>query len=595
MRIYTFLWVAIAMLCREGLAEEPLDRWLLQKVQKDEQLLIKALSQTDDHSLELLKDARSFVPFFYEAPAKYTFESAEQKAKFDDWVAKGSREDFLPGGYIYRLRFAKGPSLYATSAGDWDGTTWHRLPMGRGIVVEPTQVWNSSEDDELLVTLIAEASPRLLVYDQYGQIKSEKVFDSHAPDLDQQVRAAQQSYQENGSPILEMLSLAEYLKNPYTQWRRLELSGQFNLRNQQQREVERSILKDEQRLTRHVLVQALEALILFATEGLFFETSSSDTLTTYDLRCKQGDSVKTIWSTKLPFIKGGKPSHYCGLLQWQRSGQGMLVLVSYTELWGGVLLQFGPNGELMAEIGVGSKWLRPDLFGHIKFEPPDKIKFLKGGDVVVDEYSIKKGALCDKDGKPIQRKVENTKFFGRTASGGAGDVSRKIPNSTYPHRYALDPSKVSLSSLASEDLFFDVSDSATVTTYDLRLKKNNTVKTIWSGQIPLVNGARPAVWYSSVTWRKNDQGMLALVNYDNFQGKLLLFGPKDELIAEMNVGMEWLRSDRFGTVMLEPPDRIKFVGSKGETLNEYLIKDGGLYYKSGLPYERNPQAVPPEN
>lgn len=342
MRIYTFLWVALTMLCRGGLAEEPLDRWLLEKVQKDEQLLINSLSQTHGHSLELLNAARFYEPFFYEVPAKYTFESAEQKAKFDAWLAKGSGEDFLPGGYIYRLRFAKALPLYATSAGDWDGTTWHRIPMSRGIVVDPTQVWNSSEDDELLVTLIAGASPRLLVYDQYGQIKSEKVFDSHGADLEQQVRAAQQPYQENGSPILEMLSLAEYLKNPDTQWRRLDLSEKFNLRNQQQREVERSILRNEQRLTRHLLVQALEASILFATEGLFFETSSSDILTTYDLRWKQGDSIKTIWSTKLAFIKGGKPSHYCGLAQWQRSEQGMLVLVSYTELWGGFCCNLTP-------------------------------------------------------------------------------------------------------------------------------------------------------------------------------------------------------------------------------------------------------------
>lgn len=55
---------------------------------------------------------------------------------------------------------------------------------------------------------------------------------------------------------------------------------------------------------------------------------------------------------------------------------------------GGVLLQFDANDELIAEIGVGREWLRPDRFGDIKFEPPDKIKFLKDGGVIVDEYSI---------------------------------------------------------------------------------------------------------------------------------------------------------------------------------------------------------------
>ncbi|OYW70443.1 MAG: hypothetical protein B7Z37_30715 [Verrucomicrobia bacterium 12-59-8] len=40
---------------------ETLNQWLTEQVQRDEQLLVDALAQTGGHSLELLKDCRSFV------------------------------------------------------------------------------------------------------------------------------------------------------------------------------------------------------------------------------------------------------------------------------------------------------------------------------------------------------------------------------------------------------------------------------------------------------------------------------------------------------------------------------------------------------
>lgn len=47
---------------------EELDAWLLAQVQKDEQLLADALSQSDGHPLELPKDSLTYVPFLREPP-----------------------------------------------------------------------------------------------------------------------------------------------------------------------------------------------------------------------------------------------------------------------------------------------------------------------------------------------------------------------------------------------------------------------------------------------------------------------------------------------------------------------------------------------
>ena len=253
-----FSIVAMGM-CGWSRSAEPLNDWLLDQVAKDEQLLSNALSQTDGHSLELLKYARTYVPFFLEPPGNFNFDSQSQKAEFDAWLAKGNRKGFLPGGYIYQLRFADAPPLYATSAGDWDGTTWHSLSLGKDFVVEPARVWNGSENDYLYATMLSGVPPKIIVYDQRGEIMREEAFDVNASDFEQRVAAAEQTYAGKGSPILEMLSLAEYLENPDASWREADLSGQFNLRNQQQRDAERERLKSAPHLTRNAAIEALQS------------------------------------------------------------------------------------------------------------------------------------------------------------------------------------------------------------------------------------------------------------------------------------------------------------------------------------------------
>lgn len=245
-------------MCGWSRSAEPLSGWLLEQVQKDEQLLVDALSQTDGHSLELLKDSRTYVPFFLEAPGSHASDLAEYNPFFDAW-GNDKGHNFLPGGYIYRLRFAGASPLYATSAGNWDGTTWHSPSLGKDFVVEPARVWNGSENDYLYATMLAGVPPKIIVYDQRGEIMREEAFDVNAADFEQRVAAAEQTYAEKGSPILEMLSLAEYLENPDASWREADLSGQFNLRNQQQRDAERERLKSAPHLTRNAAIEALQS------------------------------------------------------------------------------------------------------------------------------------------------------------------------------------------------------------------------------------------------------------------------------------------------------------------------------------------------
>lgn len=252
-----FLAITLLVLQAGNVTAETLNKWLSGQVRAEEHLLADALSYTGGHSLDLLKDSRTYVPFFLEPPRNSAFVSAEQKASFDAWI-KDTPSSFLPGGYIFRLRFNSAPPLYATSAGEWSGNTWHSLVLAKDFTIESDRVWDGSGGDFLYATLLAGVPPRLIVYDQRGEIKREDVFDVSAPDLEQRVEATAKTYSRNRRPVLELLSLAEYLENPDTPWRAAETSGQFNLRNQEQRDEERKMLKFVKPLSRNAALEALQ-------------------------------------------------------------------------------------------------------------------------------------------------------------------------------------------------------------------------------------------------------------------------------------------------------------------------------------------------
>ncbi len=139
---------------------ETLNQWLAEQVQRDEQLLVDAIVQTGGHSLDMLKDAKTYVPFFLEAPEGAVFVSAKQKEAF-------------------------------------------------------------------------------------------------AADFEQRLQTAIAPYASSGNPVLEMISLAEYLRQPEAAWRVVDTTGQFNLRNQQQRADEQERLKQVGQLTRTTAVSGL--------------------------------------------------------------------------------------------------------------------------------------------------------------------------------------------------------------------------------------------------------------------------------------------------------------------------------------------------
>lgn len=238
---------------------ETLDEWLADQVRKDERLLADSISQVGGHSLALLKDARTYVPFFLEVPQNTKLASASQKNDFDAWT-ENSRSGFLPGGYIYRLSFNAAPPLYATSAGNWSGTVWHSLDLGKDLLIEERSVWGGADGDFLYATLLAGAKPRLLVYDEQGEIQRQEVFDASAGDFDQRLEAAVNPYSESNKPILEMISLSEYLNNRDAPWRPVDTSGQFNLRNQHQRPDEKDRLRQSGQLNRAATIDLLQAI-----------------------------------------------------------------------------------------------------------------------------------------------------------------------------------------------------------------------------------------------------------------------------------------------------------------------------------------------
>lgn len=237
---------------------ETLDEWLAEQVRKDEQLLADSVSQVGGHSLDLLEGSRLYVPFFLEAPKSIEFTSANQKTSFDAWM-ENIRAEFLPGGYIYRLSFNAAPPLYATSAGEWSGTVWRSLDLGKDITLDAEHAWSGTNANNLYATFLPGVRPRLLVYDQRGEIKQQEIFDSSSKDFEQRLDAALKPYSRNDKPVLEMISLAEYLNNRDASWRPVETSGQFNLRNQQQRPDEQAQLRQSGQLTRTATLGLLQS------------------------------------------------------------------------------------------------------------------------------------------------------------------------------------------------------------------------------------------------------------------------------------------------------------------------------------------------
>lgn len=253
MKLCVFFMVAVV---GSVSAAETLNQWLAGQVQRDEQLLVDALAQNDGSSIDLLKDSRTYVPFFLEEPKGAKFTSLAQKEAFEALMQDGG-QSFLAGGYVYRLKFKTAAPLYAMSAGEWNGSSWRSIALGKDILIEPSNAWEASNGEYLYATLVAGTLPRLISYDQSGEVAHQETFDATAADFEQRLKSAIAPYASSRKPDLEMISLAEYLKQPDAPWRAVDATGQFNLRNQHQRPDEQERLKQAGHLTRSAAVSGL--------------------------------------------------------------------------------------------------------------------------------------------------------------------------------------------------------------------------------------------------------------------------------------------------------------------------------------------------
>jgi hypothetical protein len=245
-----------------------LNDWISSEIATDERLMEDAFSQKDGLSLELLKFSKTYVPFFLEKPSSLGLATKVDDEVLFEALFERYKGRHHPGGYVYRLKFKAAPPLYAMSAGEWDGNAWHSLVLGKDLRVEASNIWESSNGDYLYVTLLSGPRPLLVSYNHRGEVAKKVTFDVSDNDFEQQLQAALAPYSSSGKPVLEMISLAEYLQQPNAIWRPLDVSGQFNLRNQHQRPDEQELLKQIKHLTRSAA----------------FSSLTTDTATTHQLK-----------------------------------------------------------------------------------------------------------------------------------------------------------------------------------------------------------------------------------------------------------------------------------------------------------------------
>lgn len=255
MKIIT-LFLAVCSICSTSLRAETLNNWILSKIQSDEQLWKDAISGAGGHELKLLESSKFYVPFFMELPSGVDSLTGRDATLFGDWKILEDKT-LLPGGYILRLRFKSVAPLYTMSAGNWESDAWHSIAIGKDVKIESTDTWEVSNGEYLYATLLAGVWPRLIIYDQNGEVARQESFDASAADFEKQLEAAIAPYSSSEKPVLEMISLAEYLQQPNPLWRAVDTSGQFNLRNQHQLADEQERLKQIRHLTRSAAVSAL--------------------------------------------------------------------------------------------------------------------------------------------------------------------------------------------------------------------------------------------------------------------------------------------------------------------------------------------------
>lgn len=89
-----------------------------------------------------------------------------------------------------------------------------------------------------------------MLFDRNGEVKEDHRFDLSDPDLASKIKDAENQYSSEGEPALEMISLAEYLREDDPSWRNVEITSAFNFRNQHERPEEIERIAEIKKLTR---------------------------------------------------------------------------------------------------------------------------------------------------------------------------------------------------------------------------------------------------------------------------------------------------------------------------------------------------------
>ncbi len=134
---------------------------------------------------------------------------------------------------------------------------------------------------------------------------------------------------------------------------------------------------------------------------------------------------------------------------------------------------------------------------------------------------------------------------------------------------------------AGETLTIKESSLKDRTLYELQLHTNNETRNVWSREVKLINGAKPADECGLWQWTKNDKGMIVMVVYNGFKGKFLYLDSNEKLIAELNVGPFWFTEMAKGAkIKFEPPDKI-ILHNEGKIIKDITFRAGKFFDETG--------------
>lgn len=119
------------------------------------------------------------------------------------------------------------------------------------------------------------------------------------------------------------------------------------------------------------------------------------------------------------------------------------------------------------------------------------------------------------------------------------------------------------------------------TVYELQLHTKEKIDSIWSREVPFVDGEKPGEECFIWTWKKTDRGMIVVVTFNGFEGRFLQFDTNQKLIAELFLGSYWFDEMANGAkIKLEPPDKIK-LDNNGKIIKDLTIRNGKFFDANG--------------